>query len=240
MNAGIFAAGEGRRLKDSWPGIIKPMVPVDGRPLIEWSVRLLAESGCGDITILLNSRGKPAMEHLARTFSDRVQFCFILQDTASSWESFRLLAKALSLKSDSFIMSTVDTLYDPRELSAFCAGAREKYCDAVLALSHAGDDEKPLFADTNENGLITRFGSGCVDKKYATSGLYWMTSKLADAMPEAVEHAALREYLAALAERGRRMGFWRLTSSVDVDDMTDVALAEQFIKSRIRVKEGAI
>lgn len=233
MFAGIFAAGEGSRLRKTHPGIIKPMVPVSGRPLIEWTVRLLAEAGVSDVTILLNSRGGMVPGYLEKTFSGAVRFHFILQDTASSWESFRLVSRALALKAESFLMSTVDAFYEPVELRKFSVSYGLRRPDAVLGITDSIADEKPLWVDVEEGGKIVRIGPGCVQKKYATSGVYLMSRGLAADMPAAARHGALREYLAEVAGQGRRVWSCPMPKSVDVDDSSDLALAEEFVAGRL-------
>ena len=52
MNAIVMAAGEGRRLRpltDHWP---KPVLPVDGRPVVATLVRALAGAGCDPVTVV--------------------------------------------------------------------------------------------------------------------------------------------------------------------------------------------
>src|SRR5436190_14584997 len=56
FTAMIFAAGEGTRLRPLTADRPKPMVPVAGRPIIEYIVRWLAEQGAADLYINLHYR----------------------------------------------------------------------------------------------------------------------------------------------------------------------------------------
>jgi CTP:molybdopterin cytidylyltransferase MocA len=52
VNAIVMAAGEGTRLRpitEQWP---KPILPIDGRPVIATLVRALAEEGLGPVTVV--------------------------------------------------------------------------------------------------------------------------------------------------------------------------------------------
>ena len=142
-HAGIFAAGHGSRLQSLFPNTIKPMVPVAGRPLIEWTARLLISAGVEDITVLLNSSGKPAKEHLKKTFPS-TRFIFISRDTASSYESFSLLSQLMAMKTENFILSTVDAFYPPQDLKKFIEQAQNYSLPATLAVTDRIEDEKPL------------------------------------------------------------------------------------------------
>jgi CTP:molybdopterin cytidylyltransferase MocA len=65
MHAVVMAAGEGRRLRpitERWP---KPVLPIDGRPVIATLVRQLVEEGFGPITVVTGYRGAQVRELLA-------------------------------------------------------------------------------------------------------------------------------------------------------------------------------
>jgi CTP:molybdopterin cytidylyltransferase MocA len=52
VRAIVMAAGEGRRMRplsDRWP---KPLLPIDGRPVIATLLRELAAAGCNDVTVV--------------------------------------------------------------------------------------------------------------------------------------------------------------------------------------------
>lgn len=51
MNAMILAAGRGERMRPLTDRTPKPLLPVNGRPLIEYTVRALAQGGFSDIVV---------------------------------------------------------------------------------------------------------------------------------------------------------------------------------------------
>lgn len=229
---GIFAAGEGSRLKESYPGLIKPMVPVAGRPLIEWTVRLLMSAGINDIVVLLNSKGGPAREHLKKAVPG-ARFVFLMKDTASSYESFRLVSQTIAGEADSFLLSTVDAFYEPASLRSFIASAEAGGADAVLGVTAEIEDEKPLWADLSGTGRIVALGEDCKVKKFATSGVYYMTAGVAQDMPPAGTYTALRQYLGGLVRGGATVNSALMPHSVDVDDAKDIELAEKFVREHL-------
>jgi len=229
---GIFAAGEGSRLREAYPGLIKPMVPVAGRPLIEWTVRLLMSAGIKDIVILLNSKGAPAREHLKRAVPE-ARFVFLMKDTASSYESFRLVSQTIAGEADSFLLSTVDAFYEPSALRSFIEVAENGAADAVLGVTAEIEDEKPLWADLSSSGRIVALGEECRERKFATSGVYYMTAGVAQDMPPASTYTALRQYLGSLVRGGAAVDGALMPHSVDVDDAKDIALAERFVREHL-------
>ena len=225
--AGIIAAGDGSRLKSSHPGTIKPLVPVRGRPLCHWVVSSLQEAGVQDFTVLLNSRGRDAQESLRAAFP-RLRWSFIERDTASSWESFRLVAGSLAETGGDSLISTVDAIIPPAEARRFADAARRAGAPAALALTAFIDDEKPLWADLGADGRIAALGADARTRRHATCGLYYLTAAVARAMPPARAHGRLREYLQSLVARSAVSGVV-LAKTLDVDRPEDVRQAEDFV-----------
>lgn len=224
--AGIIAAGEGSRLKDSHPGVVKPLVPVAGEPLSHWIARSLEKSGVDNVTLLHNSRGRALRAELKGAFP-KISWTFLEADTASSWESFRLVSRAVSARAMKFVMTTIDTLAAPADLSKF---QREAGDAAAVAVTAHVDDEKPLWADI-ENGFVIAFGDKAVRRRWCTSGIYQMTRPLADAMPPAAAYTKLRDYWGALLAARTPVRAVALGKTLDVDRPEDIVSAEEYVRS---------
>ncbi len=230
MKAAIIAAGEGSRMSKSHPGQIKPMIRIAAKPLIDWVVGGLRSAGCKDIVVLTNSRGDAVAPYLSSAFPD-VKFDFVTADTASSFESFRLVSKRLAetATDGGFVVSTVDALIKTDDVARFVRECLSSDADAGLALTTFIDDEKPLWADTDANGRITALGTDAKDKNAVTCGLYYMTRKAAAAIPEAKRYSRLRDYFRDLVASGAAVVGVTLSKSLDVDRPEDLAAAETFL-----------
>lgn len=236
FHAGIIAAGEGSRLAVSYRGIVKPLVPVAGRPLSHWVVGSLAAAGADQVTVLTNSRGAAVPPSMVEAFPE-LAFDFITADTASSFESFRLVALRLAEKSEDFLISTVDALITPEEVARFRTECRESRADAGLALTAHVDDEKPLWADVDELGFVTAVGDDARTRRRATCGLYYLTRAAAARLPEAATHARLRDYWRALCADGVRVAGPLLGETLDVDRPQDVDTAAAYAARRLRATD---
>ncbi len=227
MNAGIIAAGDGVRLAGAHPGLPKPLVPVAGVPLIGWVVRGLLAAGMKKIVVLINSRGTAVKKFLETEFRG-TELIFLKADTKSSWESFRLVAGTLAeLGDEPFVISTVDCLLPPAALERMIDPGR--YTNA-LGVSSYINDEKPLWADLDENGRISALGENAQGKKFATAGLYRLDPELARRLPAAAAYPNLRSYLGSLIAEGAPVAGVDLGKTIDVDRPEDLAAAEEFLK----------
>lgn len=227
MKAGIIAAGEGSRLAAAAPGLPKPLIPVAGRPLVHWIVDGLRAAGAESVTLLTNSRGSAVAPSLTAAFPG-LTVDSITADTASSFESFRLVALRLAETEESFLITTADALVVPAEVARFWRACRETAAEAGLALTAFVDDEKPLWADLGKDGRVCALGAAAREKGAVTCGLYYMTRAAAKRLPPADAHRRLRDFLASQAAAGRVHGVL-LSKTLDVDRPQDIAAAETFL-----------
>jgi 1L-myo-inositol 1-phosphate cytidylyltransferase len=230
VKAAVIAAGEGSRLRDL--SMIKPLVPVAGRPLSHWIVDGLRAAGCSDLTVLTNSRGGAVAPSLNAAFP-AMKFDFVTADTASSFESFRLVSLRLAETEGEFVVSTVDALIRPDDVARFVAECRKANADAGLALTLHVDDEKPLWADV-DGGRVTALGDDAKRKDAVTCGLYYMTRKAAERLPSADHHSRLRDFWRALVASGEVVVGITLSKSLDVDRPEDLAAAESFLTTETK------
>jgi len=207
--------------------VLKPLLPIAGRPLIEWTASSLIDAGADEIFVLLNSKGRAARTALRRRFPGK-RWIFFEADTRSSWDSFRIVAGALAESADRFLISTVDALIPAEEIARFASPAH----GVSLALTSFVEDEKPLWADLDERGFISALGPDAVDKRFVTCGLYGVTRELARSMYAAETHASLRDYWRSLVRSGVPVRGLPISKTIDVDRPEDIATAEAFLSSR--------
>lgn len=230
MKAAIIAAGEGSRL--SHLSTIKPLVLIAAKPLISWVVVGLRSSGCKDIVVLTNSRGGGVGPYLSEAFPD-LNFDFVTADTASSFESFRLVSLRLAKTEEEFVVSTVDALIRPDDVARFISECRAAKATAGLALTSHVDDEKPLWADV-DGARVTALGDDARRKDAVTCGLYYMTRKAATTLPRADRHSRLRDFWRELVASGEVVMGITLSKSLDVDRPEDLAAAESFLTTETK------
>ncbi len=70
----ILAAGLGRRLSPYTDEIPKALLPVAGKPLIDWSLGHLAQAGVDDVVINIHYRADKLRTHIEKRLFPRVHF----------------------------------------------------------------------------------------------------------------------------------------------------------------------
>src|SRR5512140_3298733 len=139
MKAGIIAAGEGSRLRSEGIDLPKPLVQVDGVPLIERLIRTFIRNGITDISCIVNEYSLEVKEYVeSQKFPASIRF--VVKTTPSSMHS--LFALAPMLAGDRFLLSTVDPIFREEEFAEYLRyGERRGTNDGVLAVTGFIDDE---------------------------------------------------------------------------------------------------
>lgn len=226
--AGIIGAGLGSRLAGSHPGTPKPLVELAGRPLVCWILDGLREAGVSRVTMLHNSSGDAIPGVLRGAFPD-LAFRFLRADTASSWESFRLVASSLAETEERFLMSTVDVVAPPSEVRRFAEEAAG--APAALALTRFVEDEKPLWADLGPDGLVSALGPDATVRETVTCGLYALTREVAAGFKSPGDYARLRDFWTDLVRSKTGVRGVVLSDTVDLDRPEDFKAARALIAS---------
>jgi NDP-sugar pyrophosphorylase family protein len=183
--------------------------------------------------VLTNSRGGAVPPSLSAAFPG-FDFDFATADTASSYESFRLVARRLAGREEAFLISTVDALIPAADVARFWAECRAARADAGLALTAHVDDEKPLWADVDQAGLVSAVGDDARARRLVSCGLYYLTRGAAERLPEPAAHARLRDFWRALAASGARVAGPVLSKTLDVDRPEDVAAAQAYLTAETK------
>lgn len=218
---GIIAAGEGRRLRDAGFAVPKPLVEINGVPLLESVIRNFLAASVRSIVTIVNEQESACVDWARARFPD-LDLRFIVKTTPSSLESFREVVGASA--PGPILVSTVDAWCRPGDFAAFVAAARRRPEDAtVLAVTPLVADERPLWTRVAADGRVEAVGG--TTGTHVTAGIY-LVSPGARRHAHASRHGRLREFLTALHAAGEPMWAEVIETVVDVDRAEDVALAE--------------
>ena len=231
MKAAIIAAGLGERLRAAGFPQPKPLVPVGGRPLIDYVLAATAAADLSEVACIVNEESRGIEEHCRRAWPG-LRFEFVRRTTPSSMES--LFALSGLLGAGRFVLLTVDAVFAPAALSTFLvAAAARPDAHAVLAVNTFVDDEKPLWVALGSGGEIRMIGPHARRGGLVTAGFYVFDALVFREIPiaRAQHFAALRTFLGHLLSSGYRLYGEPVPKTVDVDRPADIAAAEAFIRS---------
>jgi NDP-sugar pyrophosphorylase family protein len=228
MIAGIIAAGHGERLRAHGITTPKPLITVGGRPLLARTIEAVRAAGATRIACIINAETNAVRDYLRRE-SWPLPIDVVQRTTQSSAESF--LALRPFLRHTPFLLTTVDTVCDPRAIAALVQrGQTLSPTASVLGVTTTVDDEKPLWAELDRHERIRSLGDAA-RAHHVTAGVYFLQPLVYSLANVGAEHpfSAFRAVLRALLEEGHPVYGFDVGTSIDVDRPEDVAAAERLL-----------
>ena len=226
MRFGIISAGKGSRLASEGFGEPKPLVPIDGVPMIERLARIMMRCGADRIAVIVNA-DNPAVADFVSGLARELPIDLTVKSTPTPMHS--LMELAPNLGSDRFCVTTVDTVFREICFSSMMDEFAHTPYDGVMGVTQLVDDEKPLYVDTDGQMMIKGFLDEKASCRYVSAGIYALKARALDVLSECVEsgQTRMRYFQRRMLESGLRLKAFDMGQVVDVDHVSDVAKACQ-------------
>ena len=236
IDFGIIAAGDGNRIKEEGSKVSKPLVSIDGEPMIARLIKIMTEAGADSISIVINSGMTEVIEFLEdyRHNNFEVSLKILETRTPSSMHTFYELSKLMNPE-DKFIVSTVDTIFRKEEFLKYVDTFRSspKFIDGLMGVTDYIDDEKPLYVETgNEMKIIGYKDTEFEGVEYVSAGIYGLDVRALPVLNDCLQKGLnrMRNFQRALIESGLNLKAFNLGKVIDVDHLEDVEKANNFLK----------
>ena len=176
MNYAIIAAGEGSRLAQEGVKKPKPLVELNGEPMIGRLINVFPRCNAESVSVIVNSEMKEVKAYLD-SLKINVPFNVVVKSTPSSMHSFFELSRVM--RKGKFCLTTVDTIFREddfaRYIAAFEADAES---DGMMAVTPFIEDEKPLYVDVDSEMNIKAFRDAAFEgARYISGGVYALNDK---------------------------------------------------------------
>ena len=231
MKFAIIAAGEGSRLASEGITTPKPMIPIQGTPMIERLVRIFMRNGVASVSIIINEEQPQTLAHL-KELQKELPIEIVVKNTPSSMHSMHALSH--HLQGDKFCLTTVDTLFHEEEFAAYIK-AFDKSDEGIMAVTDYIDDEKPLYVDTDEALNITAFRDNPSEQsRYISGGIYALPPQALDILDKGIAEGIerMRNFQRRLVESGMKLKAHPFSKIIDIDHAEDIEKAEKFLSQR--------
>jgi len=223
MHFAILAAGKGSRLVAEGLTTPKPMVKIQGIPLIERLINVFLKNGASTVSIIINDSMKEVGEYV-RSLNISVPLNITLKSTPSSLHSFFELSPFI--KEKKFCLTTVDTVFNEDNFAEFIrVFEQDDKTDGLFAVTRFIDDEKPLYVSVDENGIITNFSNQPSNTaKYVSGGIYGLTYKSLQTLYLCMNDGVsqMRNFQKRLLADGLSIKAFDLGKVADIDHISDI------------------
>ena len=180
----ILAGGRGQRLSPLTDDCPKPLLPLCGKPILQYTLEDLEEAGCRKALILTGYLGERFEECFGRRLG-KTELLYHREESSNG--SAAALKGAAALLEDRFFLLCADG-YGKRDYRALDERHRENNA-AVTILCHAVDDPEEFgLAITEADGRVTAFLEkpdwSQATTNLANIGVYLMEKKVLSLIPE--------------------------------------------------------
>lgn len=231
MNYAIIAAGEGSRLVQEGVRLPKPLVSLNGVPMIKRLIDIFMGCNPTSLSIIVNEQMAQVREFV-ESLQLPVPLHLVVKSTPSSMHSFYEVSRAFD--SGKFCLTTVDTIFRAEDFRRYVtAFESDDNADGYMAVTPFIDDEKPLYIDVDADMRITGFRDQSTGTdRYISGGVYGLTAPALTVLEEcmAAGVSRMRNYQRALVAAGLCLKAYPFDKIIDVDHAGDIATAEAFIR----------
>jgi glucose-1-phosphate thymidylyltransferase len=148
MIAVVLAAGQGSRLKPFTMTRPKVMIPVANKPILEYVVNALQESGIIDIVMVVGYKREKIMDYFGDGHAWGVDITYVEQNPQLG--TAHALRQVADHVNDHFLLVNGDTMVNASDIKRVM---NVELCDAVMLTTHASPAQKYGVVETN-NGLV--------------------------------------------------------------------------------------
>ncbi|HAZ11486.1 MAG: hypothetical protein A2X86_10910 [Bdellovibrionales bacterium GWA2_49_15] len=228
--AGLLAAGHGVRLKPVSP--FKPLVKINGVPLLELTLKNLQFNNFEKIVLIFNDEEREMDFTLLPTL-ETLKIDYFFKTTPSSMHSLYEVGQKLDLQTDEhFFISMVDSIVRPHDAERFY-----QFCltlnhdESAIMVTPFIEDECPLTVKVDSQGYITEFQCPVEKDVLVTSGVYCLSSRVLPLLSELIEkrQQKMRTFLMELIKHRHKIRCFIVSKTLDIDRPEDVQSAEAFL-----------
>lgn len=235
MHYGIIAAGEGSRLQQEGVLLPKPLVEIEGQPMIGRLINIFVECNAETVNVIVNEQMTEVQRFLRSLASTLpVPLNIKVKSTPSSMHSFAELSSMIP-STDRFVLTTVDTIFRAEDFRRYVESfERNAEADAYMAVTSHIDDEKPLYISTDEEMNITAFtDSPEPNTRYVSGGIYGFNGKASEILEECLREGVsrMRNFQRRLLTSGLRVKAFDMGKILDVDHASDIEKADAFLSN---------
>ncbi len=232
----IIAAGEGSRLREEGIEYPKPLVPLDGIPVLTRLINLFIANHAASISLIINEEMTEVREYV-NSLRLPIPFHVMVRSTPSSMHSFKELSTCLS--GDRFCLTTVDTVFNAERFTQFINGfIADADTDGWMAVTDYIDDEKPLYVGVDSQmGIEGFYDTNEHNCSYISAGIYALTSKSIAVLDQCIAegNARMRNFQRRLVSEGFQLKASNIGKVIDIDHTADVSKAHELIGAPYRV-----
>ena len=234
MKVLILAAGKGERLLPITENCPKVLVPVLGRPLIEYIIDDLSKLGLKDLVVVVGHRSEQIKTHLGDGSKFGVKISYVHQERLTGEAEAILSAESALQGSDPFLVVDGDFVADPGLIAGTMRLGLEKDADITVALTRVQDPSHfgvvKLGTESRIHDVVEKPPLNDAPSNLAVSSVYLFKSSLFEPLRK-IRH--LESAMSSMMKAGdKAYGLIWEDEWIDIGRPWDFLRANQFLMKR--------
>lgn len=207
MQAVILAGGLGVRLRPVTLQVPKPMVPIRGRPFLEYLIDLVRRHGIERVLLLVGYLGDQIRGHFHDGHAWHVRIAYSFE--RSPLGTAGALRHAHDALEDRFLLLNGDTYLDT-DYTAMICGTTTPHVPATMAVYANAEGVAPNNAEVDEDGRVVRYDKqNPAGMTHVDAGAYVLTRELVSTLAPGRVASLETDLLPGLAASGQ-LRAWRV------------------------------
>jgi NDP-sugar pyrophosphorylase family protein len=233
MKAIVLAAGKGERIRGVVSGVPKPMIAINGKPILQQNVEWLARFGVTDLYVNLHHLPDVIRDHFGdgRDWGVRITYSYEETLLGTAGAVRKIADDYWGSVTEPFLVVYGDNLLAEFDLQAVLDFHHAKRGDGTVCFHWKDDVSQSGIAEVDEDGRILRF----IEKPRPDQVVdHWVNAGIYVLEPDVLQHVPLgracdfaKDVFPAMLERERTLYGIRIDAplvAVDTPDMLAKAM----------------
>lgn len=220
LSAILMAGGKGERLRPLTLTTPKPLLPVGGKPIIDYNLELLMENGVRDVTVTVNYLAEQLERRFGAGAVEGLQVKTVRETEPMGTIGAAALVDGLDPDGDTLIMNS--DLLTRFSLEDMWRTHREGGNEVTIAaVPYNVSVPYALLDIQEESGRVTGLREKPSMSYYANAGIYIFSNRVLAEIPRHGRTDA-PDLIAGVIERGGRVGYFPLNGTwIDIGNPAD-------------------
>lgn len=234
----ILAGGLGTRIRAIHPSTPKAMIPVAGKPFIEWIIRSFLARSLARFVISLGYLSGVALDYFNQRPFDGALISTVCENEPMGTAGAFILAQETIPENDPLIVVNGDSLVMCDLMAALEMAAPEEV-DGVIVGVRVEDTEQYGTVTTDDDGLLMSFQEKKEGQGIINAGIYILKRRLLGRFPEKRPLSMETEAFPLLLGGGARIMVCETDAPfIDIGTPEGLAKAQSFVNKYILSGDG--
>ncbi len=204
FQAVILLGGLGTRLQEMHPDLPKALVPIEGRPFLDWQLAWLSQRGVSSVVLAAGYRADQIESHVSSAWAGQMKIA-VSRESSPLGTGGAIRHCRPHLGPGTILVVNGDTLLPELDLSRFLRKHRQCEASASIAAVPMKDSERYGTIETDSRGTVLCFHEkACVEEGLVNGGHYLLEEDILGRLPDGRAISLEREFFPKLIQ-GRKI-----------------------------------